>query len=197
MGQRCNANYWKKKVLFFKLTDHWIWQFTAGFLLKPGGRTVYKLTTVQSKGLNAPAFKQAVIACWLRNDLPRAAALARRWTTDEPDCLEAWVVLAETTTRQKHPDEALEALKIAARIDGNHPLFWRTFCQAALQAGAFYAAHGAVAAARYTNMQPDMLAELELWLRTGGLVDTKGHLVETILRGSGQLREESASISAQ
>jgi tetratricopeptide (TPR) repeat protein len=137
-----------------------------------------ELKAVHSEGINAPAHKQAVIACWLRNDLTRAAALARRWTTDEPGCLEAWVVLAETNTRQKHSDEALEALQKAAEIDGNHPLFWRSLCQAALQAGAFYAAHGAVAAARYTNMKPGMLIELEQLLRIGGLVDTKGHFLQ-------------------
>ncbi|MEI8131337.1 MAG: hypothetical protein WCG34_02810 [Leptolinea sp.] len=136
------------------------------------------MTAVQSEGPNAPAYKQAVVACWLRNDLARAASLSRRWTTDEPGCLEAWIVLAETSTRQKHPEEALEALTKAVQIDGNHPLFWRTLCQAALQAGAFYAAHGAVAAARYTSMQPEMLAELELWVRTDGLVDTKGHFLQ-------------------
>jgi hypothetical protein len=98
--------------------------------------------------------RQAVLGCWLRNDLNRAAALARLWTTDEPASLHAWTMLAETCTRQRRPEESLQALQKAAEIDGNHPLFWRALCQAALQAGAFYAAHGAVAAARYTNMPP-------------------------------------------
>jgi hypothetical protein len=135
-------------------------------------------TTVQTPSLNSPAPKQAVIACWLRNDLTRAAALARRWTASEPESLEAWLMLAETHTRQKYPEEALAALKKAAVIDGNHPLFWRSLYQAALQAGAFYSAHGAVAAARYTEMKPDMLAELEQGLRTNGLVDTRGHFLK-------------------
>jgi hypothetical protein len=137
-----------------------------------------ELPAVHSLDLNSPAPKQAVIACWLRNDLSRAAALARKWTSDEPSSLEAWLVLAETNTRQKHTDDALEALIKASKIDGDHPLFWRSLCQAALQAGAFYAAHGAVAAARYTDMQPNMLAELEQWLKTGGLVDTRGHFLK-------------------
>ncbi|HEX7555633.1 MAG TPA: hypothetical protein VF338_03335 [Leptolinea sp.] len=132
------------------------------------------MNTARMAGSNAPANKQAVIACWLRNDLLRAAALARRWAAEEPASLEAWVMLAETNTRQHHPEEALVALQKAAAIDGNNPLFWRSLCQAALQAGAFYAAHGAVAAARYTAMQPEMLAELEQWLKVSGLVDTKG-----------------------
>lgn len=135
------------------------------------------LNAIHSEGINASAHKQAVIACWLRNDLTRAAALARQWTTEEPGLLEAWIVLAETNTRQKYPEEALKALQKAAEIDGNHPLFWWSLCQAALQAGAFYAAHGAVAAARYTPMKPEMLAELEKWLRNGGLVDTSGHFL--------------------
>jgi hypothetical protein len=128
-------------------------------------------------GLDAPAARQAVVACWLRNDLTKAAALARRWANDEPQNLEARVVLAETCTRQNHPDEALAALREASKIDGNHPMFWRALCQAALQAGAFYSAHGAVAAARYTNINADMLAEMEKWLRDGGLVDTRGNFL--------------------
>ncbi len=44
--------------------------------------------------------------------------------------------------------------------------------------GAFYAAHGAVAAARYTDMQPEMLAELESWLKDSGLVDTRGKFLK-------------------
>jgi hypothetical protein len=138
-----------------------------------------EVAAVHPEIINAAAQKQAVIACWLRNDLTKAAALARRWTVEEPGELEAWIMLAETNTQQKHPYEALEALQKAAEIDGNHPLFWRSLCQAALQAGAFYTAHGAVAAARYTNMKPEMLAELENWLRTGGLVDTRGNFLRT------------------
>lgn len=134
--------------------------------------------TVHTEGINAPANKQAIIGCWLRNDLTKAGVLARRWTADEPGCLEAWIVLAETSTRQKHSDEALEALKSAAEIDGNHPLFWRALCQAALQAGAFYAAHGAVAAARYTDINTGMLSGMENWLRKEGLVDTRGHFLK-------------------
>lgn len=129
------------------------------------------------RGPDAPAARQAVMVCWLRNDLTHAAALARRWTSDEPQNLEAWVVLAETCTRQNRHDEALTALQQAAAIDGNHPLFWHTLCRSALQAGAFYAAHGAVAAARYTDIRPEMLAEMEKWLREGGLVDTRGNFL--------------------
>ncbi len=122
--------------------------------------------------------RQTVLGCWLRNDLNHAAALARSWTAKEPGSLDAWIMLAETCTRQHRPDESLQALQKAAEIDGNHPLFWRALCQAALQAGAFYAAHGAVAAARYTDMPAKMLAELEQWLRAEGLVDTRGKFLK-------------------
>jgi len=130
-----------------------------------------------SHGLDAPAARQVVVGCWLRNDLTRAAALARRWTSDEPGNLEAWIVLAETCTRQRYAEEALLALQKAAEINGNHPLFWRALCLSALQAGAFYTAHGAVAAARYTAIRPEMLAEMEKWLRESGLVDTRGNFL--------------------
>lgn len=119
-----------------------------------------------------------MIACWLRNDLTKAASLARKWTLDEPSSLEAWLLLAETNTRQNYMDESLAALTHASEIDNNHPLFWRALCQAALLAGAFYTAHGAVAAARYTEMQPEMIAELEGWLRERGLVDTRGKFLK-------------------
>jgi hypothetical protein len=132
----------------------------------------------RSVGLDAPALRQAVLGCWLRNDLSRAASIARQWTSDEPASLDAWIMLAETCIRQRHPEEALKALRKAADIDGNHPLFWRALCQAALQAGAFYSAHGAVAAARYTDMPEKMVAELEQWLRADGLVDTRGHFMK-------------------
>lgn len=127
---------------------------------------------------DAPPSRQAVLGCWLRNDLTRAAALARHWTTEEPASLDAWIMLAETCTRQRHPEESLQALQHAAEIDGNHPLFWRALCQAALQAGAFYAAHGAVAASRYTTIKPAILAEMEKWLRAEGLVDTRGNFLK-------------------
>jgi hypothetical protein len=136
------------------------------------------VTGTQSRGLDAPPTRQAVLGCWLRNDLTRAAALARHWTSEEPDSLDAWIMLAETCTRQHYPQESLQALQKAAQIDGNHPLFWRALCQAALQAGAFYAAHGAVAAARYTAIRPAMLAELEKWLKDEGLVDTRGNFLK-------------------
>lgn len=136
------------------------------------------MADTRSQGLDAPATRQAVLGCWLRNDLTRAALLARHWANEEPASLDAWIMLAETCTRQHHPDESLQALQKAAEIDGNHPLFWRALCQAALQAGAFYAAHGAVAAARYTAIRPEMLAELEKWLKTSGLVDTRGNFLK-------------------
>ncbi|NLF51052.1 MAG: tetratricopeptide repeat protein [Leptolinea sp.] len=129
-------------------------------------------------GSDAPAERQAVLGCWLRNDLTRAAAIARQWTGREPGSLDAWIMLAETCTRQHRPVEALESLRKAADIDGNHPLFWRALCQAALLAGAFYTAHGAVAAARYTDMPPKMVAELEQWLKKDGLVDTRGKFLK-------------------
>jgi hypothetical protein len=143
------------------------------------------VTETNTRRVDAPAARQAVVGCWLRNDLSRAASLARSWTNDEPTSLDAWVMLAETYTRQQHPDEALPALQRAAAINGNHPLFWRALCQAALQAGAFYTAHGAVAAARYTSIQPEMLAEMEKWLKESGLVDTRGNFLKPEASESG------------
>jgi hypothetical protein len=49
--------------------------------------------------------------------------------------LEAWIVLAETCTRQRYAEEALLALQKAAEINGNHPLFWRALCLSVCRRG--------------------------------------------------------------
>ena len=86
---------------------------------------------------------------------------ARRWAREEPDEVWSWMMLAEVFMMRKVMDSCLEALEKAQSVGGNHPMYHRLACIAALEVKAFTSAHGSLVAARLSGLPQIIWMELE------------------------------------